>query len=169
MNTFPTQRWLLNRLHFLRGLSATIAIVTEGGWDAETVTPTAPRAQDTPAAAVPQAQLPESLQKPYAVLTAMKRLMAKNTIGDYDQAFVRESLEAIEAWQGRNAVEHPGFFRPMTAVKRTAILKFYENAALGMYNGLARRMDAYAQSSDPAKKRSADLFRQARDFEKPNP
>ena len=133
------------------------------------MTPTAPRAQDAPAAAVPQAPLPESLKKPYAVLTAMKRLMAPKPIGDYDQAFVRESLGAIEAWQGRSAIEQPGFFRPMTAAKRTSILKFYENAALNMFNGLTRRMDAYAQSSDAAKKRAADLFRQARDLEKPNP
>ena len=29
----------------------------------------------------------------------------------------------------------PGFFRLMTAAKRASILKFYENAALGMYDG----------------------------------
>lgn len=148
---------------------ATIAIVTEGGWGAEPMAPAAPRAQDTPAAAVPQAQLPESLKKTYAVLTAMKRLMAQEPIGDYDQAFVRESLGAIEAWQGRGAVEQPGFFRPMTDAKRTSILKFYENTALRMYEGLARRMAVYAQSSDAAKQRAADLFRQARDFKQPNP
>ena len=34
----------------------------------------------------------------------------------------------------------------MTPRKREAILKFYENAALGMYNGLAKRMAGYANS-----------------------
>lgn len=63
----------------------------------------------------------------------------------------------------------PGFFRLMTAAKRASILKFYENAALGMYDGLARRIAAYAQSPDAAKKRMAELFQQACDSVQPKP
>jgi hypothetical protein len=148
---------------------AKIDIVTEGGWGDGPAEPGAPRAHDAPAAAVAQAQLPQSLKKPYAVLTSMKRLVAQESNADYEQAFIRESLRAIEAWRGRSAVVMPGFFRPITAERRSGILKFYENAALGMYNGLARRMAGYAQSPDTAKKRIADLFQRARDSEKPSP
>jgi len=103
------------------------------------------------------------------VLTSLKRLLAQEPNTDYEQAFVGESLGAIEAWRGRTAIVMPGFFRPITAQRRAGILKFYENAALGMYNGLARRMAAYAQSPDPAKKRIADLFQRARDSDSPGP
>jgi len=143
---------------------ANIDIVTEGGWGAPLAATVSPREDSV--AAVPQAQLPETLKKPHAVLTVMKPLLAHVRGADYEQAFVRESLAAIEAWRGRSGVVMPGFFRPITPPRRAGILKFYENAALGMYNGLARRMAAYAQSNDTAKKRIAELFQQARAAEK---
>jgi hypothetical protein len=99
----------------------------------------------------------------------MNRLLAQEPDADYERALVRESLGAIEAWRGRSAVVTPGFFRPITAQRRSGILKFYENAALGMYSGLARRMAVYAQSPDAARKRMAELFQRARDSEKPSP
>jgi len=112
---------------------AKIDIVTEGGWDDGPAEPGAPRTHDAPAAAAPQVQLPQSLKKPYAVLTSMKRLVAQEPNTDFEQAFLRESLGAIEAWRGRTAVVMSGFFRPITPQRRSGILKFYENAALGMY------------------------------------
>ncbi len=148
---------------------AKIEIVTEGGWGEGPAGPGAPSVHDAAPAAVPQAELPQALKKAFAVLTAMQRLVAQEPGADYERAFIRESLGAIEAWRARSAIVMPGFFRPITPQRRTGILKFYENAALGMYNGLARRMAAYAQSPDPAKKRIADLFQQARDSEKPSP
>jgi hypothetical protein len=148
---------------------AKIDIVTEGGWDEGPAGPRAPSVQEAAPAAVPQAELPQSLKRALAVLTAMQRPLAQEPGADYERASVRESLGAIEAWRGRSAVVMPGFFRPITPQRRTGILKFYENAALGMYNGLARRMAAYTQSPDPAKKRIADLFQRARDSEKPSP
>jgi hypothetical protein len=147
---------------------AKIDIVTEGGWDALPAAPASPQAQEAPAA-VPQVQLPESLKKPYATLTAMSRLLAQEPNADYERAFLRESLGAIEAWRGRSAIATPGFFRPITTQRRSGILKFYENAALGMYSGLARRMALYAQSPDAAKKRMAESFQRARDSENPSP
>ncbi|MGO8747818.1 MAG: hypothetical protein ACLQNE_17735 [Thermoguttaceae bacterium] len=146
-----------------------IRIVTEGGWTAGPAVASAPQPQEASAAMVSQGQLPQSLKRPYAVLTAMERLLTQGPGGDYELAFVRESLGAIEAWRGRSAVEMPGFFRLMTAAKRASILKFYENAALGMYDGLARRIAAYAQSPDAAKKRMAELFQQACDSVQPKP
>ena len=142
---------------------ARIEIVTEGGWNAEPAPIAASRATGDSASKAPQVQLPESLKRPHAVLTALKRLLDQESGTEYERAFVGESLGAIEAWRGRHAVNMPGFFRPITPQRRAAILNFYENAALRMYNGFARRMAAYAQSPEPAKKRIADLFRQACD------
>jgi hypothetical protein len=142
---------------------AKIEIVTEGGWDAEPASLVASLSPGNPASEAAQAQLPETLKRPFAVLTSLKRLLDQEPGAEYERAFVGESLGAIEAWRGRTAVDMPGFFRPITPQRRSAILKFYENAALGMYNGFARRMAAYAQSPEPAKKRIAELFRQARD------
>jgi len=55
----------------------------------------------------------------------------------------------------------PGLLPSHDAQKREAILKFYENAALAMYNGYAKQMAGYAKSPDAAKKRLAGLFQQA--------
>jgi hypothetical protein len=142
---------------------AKVEIVTEGGWGTEPLPPAASLATGTTASRASQAQLPESLKRPYAVLTSMKRLLAQEPGADYERAFVNESLEAIEAWRGRSALAMPGFFRPITPQRRAGILKFYENAALGMYSGLARRMTVHAQSPDAGKKRIASLFQKARD------
>ena len=40
-------------------------------------------------------------------------------------------------------------------------MKFYENTALNMYNGFAKRMSRYAKSKDTSRKRLAELFQQA--------
>ena len=142
---------------------AKVEIVTEGGWDAELSPPTTP---STPAAtkiaAAPQTDLPESLKKPYAVLKTMEKLMGQEpNITKSERAFVHEAIRAIEAWRERTTFEPQGFFRPMTTKKRASIIKFYENAALSMYNGFAKRMSGYAQSLDVDKRRLAGLFQQA--------
>ena len=142
---------------------AKVEIVTEGGWPQEPALPPTPA---TPAAntvaAAPQSELPESLRKPHAVLKKMEELLANEPeSADFDRAFVREALAAIEAWRTRTTMEPQGFFRPMTTARRDAIIAFYERAALGMFNGQSNRMIRYAASPDPAKQRIAELFRQA--------
>jgi hypothetical protein len=141
---------------------ARVNIVTEGGWDAELAQATAP---PIPAAAtvaaVPQTELPDSLKKPYAALKALDKLLAgEPNVAESEWTFVRNAIRATEVWRERTAIEAQGFFRPMTTQKRDAIVKFYENAALRMYQGFAKRMSGYAKSSDPGKKRLAELFRQ---------
>ncbi len=142
---------------------AKIEIVTEGGWDAEAVSLSA---LPTPPTQIGNVSATEtglsSLEKPFAVLTAMDRLLDKEQGAEHEQAFVRETLRAIEAWRMRMSIEPgAGHFRPMTPEKREAILRFYENAALDMYRGFAKRMASYAQSPDAARKRLAELFGQA--------
>jgi hypothetical protein len=140
---------------------AQVEIVTEGGWGAEPMRAGAPSAP-TLSAAVLRAELPEPLKKPFAVLTTMERSLAQEQGAEYDLAFVREALAAIEARRTRTAMAPGvGFFRPMTPEKRTSILKFYERAALTMYRGLAKRMDNYARSKDPRQLRIAQVFHDA--------
>jgi len=140
---------------------AKIEIVTEGGWGAAPARSFAPSAPPPPArsvAASAQAELPESLKKPLAVLTKLEGLLAQEPGAEYERTFVREALSAIEARRQRTAVEPQGFFRPTTPKKGEAILKSYEDGALGMYNGFAKRMAEYAKSPDAARKRMAELF-----------
>jgi len=112
--------------------------------------------------ATARAELPEALKKPLAVLLAMRRRLADEPGAQFDRAFLREALAAIDAVQIRPTVEPgPGFFRPMTPQKRAAIVKFYERAALIMYQGFAKRMDRYRQSKDPGQVRIAQLFRES--------
>ena len=92
----------------------------------------------------------------------MDQLLAEEpNVAEIERAFVREAIGAIEAWRERTAIEPQGFFRPMTAEKRDSIIKFYENAALAMYSGFAKRMSRFAKSPDAGEKRLAELFQKA--------
>jgi hypothetical protein len=151
---------------------ARVEIVTEGGWadrlaaagppSSVAARPDVASAPRPDHAAAGQAELPATLKKPQAVLTAMQRRLAQEPGAAYERAFVREALAAIEAWRQRTAIDPgPGYFRPMTPKKRESILKFYENAALGMYNGLAKQMAGHAKSQQADKRRLAELFSSA--------
>lgn len=142
-------------------MEAKVEIVTEGGWEAEPAWPTALPAQAAKVV-TPQAELPESLKKPYAVMTAMGKLLAQEQSAEYERAFVGETIGAIEAWQIRYALDTgAGYYRPMMPEKRAAILKFYEKSALVMYQGFAKRMAGYAQNPNAGKKHLAELFQRA--------
>jgi hypothetical protein len=139
---------------------AKIEIVTEGGWNVPPAQQSAAVAR--PAAGAARAALPESLKKPLAVLGAMERRLAGEQGVQFERAFLREALAAIEAVRVRPTLDPgPGFFRPITPKKREAIVKFYERAAMMMYQGFANRMDRYRQSKDPREVRIAQLFRQS--------
>jgi hypothetical protein len=92
----------------------------------------------------------------------MEKLLAKQkgVEVEQEQAFVHEALAAIEARRARTAVEAQGFFRPMTIEKRDNIVRFYEDAALAMYRGFARRMSDYENSPVASEKRLGELFQQ---------
>lgn len=142
---------------------ANIQIVTEGGWDAEPLPPTAlPTPTATTIAAARQNALPVSLRTPHAMLKKLETLLAKEpNIAEADRASVRETIAAIEAWRKRTAIAPQGCFRPMTVEKRDLIIAFYENAAANMYNGFAKRMAVYAKSSDADKQHLSELFQQS--------
>jgi hypothetical protein len=133
---------------------AKVLIVTEGGWDdapSPSTSPATPAA--TTVAAAPKTDLPESLRKPYAELKSLEeRLATRLNVSESDRQFVREAILAIEACRDRTAIEPQGFFRPMTAQRRDAIVKFYENTALGMCKGVAKRTSIHGDKQSEAAK-----------------
>jgi hypothetical protein len=142
---------------------AKIEITTKGGWPGDTSTSVYPvipalvSEKDTEAPA--PAELPESLKTPFAVLRAMSKLLAGQPGADYERAFVSAAMNSCEAYRVRATMDPgPGYYRPITAQRKTAINAFYEQAALGMYNGFAKRMAVYAEKGDARQKRLAAFF-----------
>ena len=147
-------------------LEARVEITTEGGWPKEEASTTYPVVPALVAAAEAEtpvpAELSESLQRPFAVLTAMKMLLADEADAEYERAFVEATLEAIEAYRVRAAMEPgPGYYRPIKAERQAALSTFYEETALGMYEGFAKRMAGYGDKGDAREKRVAGLFLEA--------
>ena len=122
---------------------AKIEIVTEGGWPKETTTTTYPTVpalipgKDTKA--IVPAELPESLKKPYAVLSSMNKLLANEPGAEYERAFVVAAMKSCEDYLARVAMDPgPGYYRPITQERKDGINKFYEQTALFMYNGICQ-------------------------------
>ena len=149
---------------------AKIEITTEGGWPKEVSTspyPTFPAlVSGKVTKAVARAELSESLKQPYAVLTAMKKLLSNVTDADYEKAFVSEAIATCEDYQVRVALETgPGYYRPLTQERKEGINKFYEQAALSMYTGFSKRMADFAGKGDQQQKRIASLFSEAQKYQ----
>ena len=145
---------------------AKIEIITEGGWPKETTTTTYPAVpalipgKDTKA--IVSSELPESLKKPYNVLSSMNKLLVKEPGAEDERAFVVAAMKSCEDYLTRVAMDPgPGYYRPITNERKDGINKFYEQAALSMYNGFANRMAGYAEKGDAGQKHLADLFRKA--------
>jgi hypothetical protein len=148
-------------------LNAHIEITTEGGWPEETSAvdyPVVPALiAGSGRGAHGPAGLGERLKKPYRVLRAMERLLAGEAGADYERAFVAAAIQSFESYMMRGAMDPgPGYYRTMTAERVKSILRFYENAALDMYNGFAKRMASYAETKDARLRRLAALFQEAR-------
>ena len=108
------------------------------------------------------AELPESLKKPFSVLSAMGKLIADEPGADYERAFVSAALSSCEDYRVRATMEPgPGYFRPIDPKRKEALTQFYEQTALGMYDGFSRRMASYAEKGDARQKRLAALFAEA--------
>ncbi len=144
-------------------VEARIEITTEGGWPREPASAVYPAIPALlhgkgKSAAAP-AELPESLRRPLAVLSAMSRLLAAEPGADCQRAFVSAALDSCEACRARAALDPgPGYYRAITPQRKAAILEFYEQTALAMYSGFARRMAVYAEKGDARQKRWAALF-----------
>ena len=105
---------------------AKIEIVTEGGWAADTPRSPAPGSNPAPTkvTGISRTELPASLKNPYAVLTALDKLLAQEpNVVESERGFVREAIGAVEAWRDRTAIEPQGFYRPMTVERRDSIME----------------------------------------------
>jgi len=146
---------------------ARIEIATEGGWPFESPTAVYPGDPALTSNKVrkdrPAAGLPDPLEKPSAVLAAMKGLLSKEKDVDEERAFVETAIGSIEACRSRMALDlGPGYFRAMTSERREGINRFYEQTALFLYEGFVKRMERYAALGDDRQRRIAYLFSEAR-------
>lgn len=147
-------------------LEAKIEIITSGGWPNESSTTVYPLVPTLNAGeeikALNYAELPESLKRPSAVLSSMKKLMAREPGADYERAFVNAALKSCEDYQVRSKMDPgPGYYRLITPERREGIIKFYEQTALNMYNGFIKRMASYAEKGDMRQKHISTLFTEA--------
>ncbi|MDP2334902.1 MAG: hypothetical protein Q8N05_00330 [Bacteroidota bacterium] len=143
-----------------------IEIITEGGWPKESPTmayPEIPSILPEVDSNVPaNSDLPESLKTPFSVLLRMKSLLSNEKDAEFDQAFVTEAIKSCEDSRVRSAMDPgPGYFRPLTPERIEGINKFYEQAALSMYNGFAKRMANYTENGNDQQKRMAAMFYEA--------
>ena len=145
---------------------AKIEITTVGGWLKENVTVDYPAfpslIPDKSAKNQTLAEFPESLKEPFAVLSAMNKLLAKETGVEFENSFVSAAIKAFEDYQVRVGMDPgPGYYRPITEERREGINNFYQQIALSMYNGFGNRMADYAENGDMRQKHIADLFQKA--------
>lgn len=143
-----------------------IEITTEGGWPKEIVTTSYPAVPSL----IPEngnekvtfSDLPESLGKPFAVLTKMEKILADRKDADYENAFLDEAIKSFQDYQVRLAMDPgPGYYRPITEERKVGINNFYQQTALSMYNGFVKRMETYALKGDIRQKSIAELFSEA--------
>ncbi len=93
----------------------------------------------------------------------MKALLSGEKDVDAERAFVETVIGTMEAYRSRIALDPgPGYFRAITSERREGINRFYEQAALSMYQGLVDRMTRYVASGDARQRRLAALFSRAR-------
>jgi len=130
--------------------NARIEIVTTGGKPSGGV---GERERGRTADPVKVVPLPENLQKPFEVLSAMQKRLSKQSGADYEKAYLAEALRAFEAYRTRASMDTPQF-KPE---KRAAILKMYEDAALGLYKGFDGLMKRYS-TGDERQKRIAGCY-----------
>lgn len=145
---------------------ANIEIETEGGWVDEAsvaVYPVKPSLiSKNSVNPQPTAQLPDSLRKPFAALSAMYRSLEGESGAENERTFLSVAIKSFEEVQARKALDPgPGYYRPITAERKEGINQFYEKTALSMYNGFVKKMSGYAMSSDSRQKRIAALFSDA--------
>ncbi len=111
---------------------AHVEITTTGGWPASEARESGDTVTRGEAGLI---ELPENLRKPYETLCAMR----KKLDAGYERSYVDEALRAFEAYRVRASRDAAGWYDDLKAEKRAAILKMYEDAALGLYAGLTKR------------------------------
>lgn len=138
---------------------AKVEITTEGGWGEEEFSVPYPVLPSLALTKEANVNLPDSLQRPFSLLSGMDKFLANESGVEYDRAIIASGLESFEAYKNRQAIElGPGYFRPNDQLKKETILKLYANSALGVYKGFKKRMEDYNQKGDAQQKRIASFF-----------
>lgn len=142
---------------------ANLEITTAGGWPQAPATvayPVIPALVPKSSGSAPaRAELSEPLQRPFAVLSAMAKSLGEVPGADYERAFVAAALGSFDDYRLRAALDPgPGYYRPITPKRRTALNEFYEQTALAMYDGFSRRMRLYAEKGDARQRELATRF-----------
>jgi hypothetical protein len=138
---------------------AKVEIITEGGWAKEEFTASYPLIPALISGKLQKVALSDSLQKPFAVLMRMDKILANENGADYDRTFVTTAIESFNAYQQRQMIDAgPGYYRQNDQLKKETIKKLYAISALAVYKGFEKRMEGYAKNGDPKQKRIATLF-----------
>ena len=147
-------------------VEAKIEITTEGGWPVEqsdTDYPFQPellQAKNTSNKAA--LDLPESLKKPYAVLTSVRNQLANEFPSTFEIAFLNEAIKSCEDCRIRLALNPgKGYYRTITSERKEGINDFYEQAALTMCNGFANLMRDCEVNGNTWQKQIAAIFHEA--------
>jgi hypothetical protein len=141
---------------------AKVEIVTQGGWAKDEFNSEYPVTPALVQSNFDKGNLPDSLQKPYAVLMMMQKLLKRETGTGYEQAFVSSVLSSFEVYQYRQNMEAgPGYYRVIDKKRKEAIIKTYAIGALSLYKGFKKQMENYALKGDSRQKKVALLFANA--------
>jgi hypothetical protein len=138
---------------------AKVEIVTGGGWEREKFVAAYPVIPSLITEKKEIMNLPDSLQKPFSVLTKMKKILANESGMEYDRKFLNAAIESFEAYHYRKTIESgSGYFIPFDQLKKETIIILYANSALALYKGFEKRMEIYSRQGDPGQKHIASRF-----------
>jgi hypothetical protein len=138
---------------------AQVEITAEGGWANETSTSDYPEKPVLMGDYPVSSEMPEALKKPYFILSTMKKQLADIPGSDSELAYLAEAIQSYEDCSIRLSMDPgSGYFRAITPERKEGINKFYEQAALTMYKGFAKRIEKYAASSDKRQQKVAVIF-----------
>jgi len=141
---------------------AQVEIVTEGGWQTEEITaeyPVIPALVIENVQNTQKSEMPDSLQKPFALLSELEKILVKESASEFDRSFVAAAIETFKSYHDRTSLEvGPGYFRPIDEQRKFAMIRSYAKAAKGMYRGVEKRMEKYSQQGDQEEKKIASFF-----------
>jgi hypothetical protein len=146
---------------------AIVEITTEGGWMKEAFEASYPIipsiiTKENSTAFSPSI-LPDSMQKPFTVLSSMDKFLANDSTAEYERSFITSAIESFKVYQYRaNMTEPgPGYFRPIDQIRKDNIIRLYANSAIALYHGLEKQMESYTRQGDSRQKHIASLFYKA--------
>ena len=145
---------------------AKIEITTEGLWPAKPFDkeyPLVPELLKAEKANWDSIDLPESLKKPYMVLTGVKKQLPDDFPATFEIAFLNETIKACNDCRIRSALNPgQGYYREINDERKNGINNFYEQTALAMYKGFVNLMAASENNGTHWQKRMAEIFDEAK-------